>query len=75
MILFMRYIYVPLREAVHNAVAGIPTPYIIMLAVVLSIDFLSSFRTMYLRNGSNILWKVEAGLSDHTLKELLKIGH
>ena len=75
MVLFMRYIYVPLREAVHNVVMGIPTPYIIMLAAVLCIDFLSSFRNMYLRNGLNSLWKFEADLSGDAFKDLLKIGH
>lgn len=75
MTVFMRYMYVPLRERVHGAVAGIPTPYIIMLAAVLFIDFFSSFRNMYLHNGSNSVWRFETDLSGDSIKELLKMGH
>ena len=56
MTLFMHYMYVPLRKSVHKAAAGIPTPYIIMLAAVLLIDFFSSFINMYQNHGSNSLW-------------------
>ena len=74
MTLFMHYMYVPLRASVHKAAAGIPTPYIIMLAAVLFIDFFSSFTNMYQNHGSNSLWKFEADASLNTLRDMLKFG-
>ena len=56
--LFMNFIYEPIRIKISKIVNKIPVIVIILILIVLLIDFVLSFRTMYLNNGRNIVWLI-----------------
>lgn len=56
--LFMNFTYEPIRIKISKIVNKIPVIVIILILIVLLIDFVLSFRTMYLNNGRNIVWLI-----------------
>lgn len=54
--IFMDFIFLPLRERIENFVKKVPFIVVLIMLLILVIDFLISFKTMYQNNGKNTLW-------------------